>query len=584
MGRQLHVAVVGAGPSGLAACKELLQEGHSVRCFERNDGIGGIFGFRPDGEDPGVWETCRLTSSIFVTSFSDFFPKWREAVPYEHRHMTHREYVDYLRAYAQAFGVRPHVELGREVTEVTALDGAGWRVSVRDRATGNRETATFDAVAICSGIHRVPYTPPIPGLASFRGQVLHAAHYRTPADVTGRSAVFVGAGESGSEILDELTRHLDRAYLSLRRGVFVIPRVLLGLPNDYCGTRAVYSLPPFLIRRTDAEARRRRRRLGFLVFPLIALRALIVSLPHRERCGEQELLLAPLVRRLRRRAKTGDPHERVEALIEDLRARAGGNQFDTFATKTEAFVEAIADGRCELRPGVREVTSSSVVFRDGTAVEADTIVLCTGYDRSSAPFLRLPESLDLTRLYKKCFAPRYRETLGFIGFLRPPIGAIPPMAEMQSRWFAQLLSGNLELPASEEMDAQMERDLKFRAAYHRQVFDRLPDIVDFSTYMDDVAEAIGAKPRLGELLRRPRLLYKLYTAPFSAVQYRLRGPHARPRLAARLLLSAPSNESAFLLLYVAVSEIARALGWRSLAPALSLRGTREEKVKSPEVA
>ena len=68
-----HVAVVGAGPSGLVAAKELLQEGHEVTCFERDAGLGGVFRYREGPEQPGVWRTCRLTSSMLVTYFSDYF-------------------------------------------------------------------------------------------------------------------------------------------------------------------------------------------------------------------------------------------------------------------------------------------------------------------------------------------------------------------------------------------------------------------------------------------------------------------------------------------------------------------------------
>jgi len=37
-----NVCVVGAGPSGLTTIKQLLDEGHQVTCFEKQDDIGGI--------------------------------------------------------------------------------------------------------------------------------------------------------------------------------------------------------------------------------------------------------------------------------------------------------------------------------------------------------------------------------------------------------------------------------------------------------------------------------------------------------------------------------------------------------------
>ncbi len=47
--RKLRVCVVGAGVSGLTALKELLEEGHSAVCLERENVPGGVF---TTGADP----------------------------------------------------------------------------------------------------------------------------------------------------------------------------------------------------------------------------------------------------------------------------------------------------------------------------------------------------------------------------------------------------------------------------------------------------------------------------------------------------------------------------------------------------
>jgi dimethylaniline monooxygenase (N-oxide forming) len=258
----------------------------------------------------------------------------------------------------------------------------------------------------------------------------------------------------------------------------------------------------------------------------------------------------------------------VEALIEQLRASSGGNQFETFATKTESFVEAIVDGRCDLRPGVREVTSTGVIFMDGTEVDTDALVFCTGFEPPSAPFLDVPVRLD--RLYRSCFDSTYGETLAFIGFVRPPIGAIPPMSEMQARWFAQLLGGRMRLPAASAMEAETHEALAGRKSYHRAVFERIPNLVDYSTYMDGLAELIGCKPRLRELVWSPRLVYKLYTSAFSAVQYRLRGPHADPAMARSVISQAHSHVRVVRFFDLAGAELARLVRARHLEPRLTL--------------
>lgn len=500
-----------------------------------------------------------MTSSALVTSFSDYFPAWDSPEPFPHKQLTHAEYVDYLHRYADHFGVTPRIRFSCEVVDVVRTADGRWDVTVQQRGTVERSTHRFDAVAVCSGLHRLPQVPDLPGLEGFGGQVVHSAHYRGPARFAGQSVLFVGAGESGSDVIDEVSRVTRRSYVSLRRGVFVLPRMLNGLPNDYTGTRLLYSLPEFVSRRSDPQARLTRRRLTLSLLPLAVGRLLVDR-------------VAGLLKALSSRpaADPGALLRDVERLIAQLREGAGGNQFETFATKTDAFLTAVVEGRCELRGGLRELTEGGVVFDDGTQVEIDAVVLCTGFQAPSAPFLSEP--VDMTRLYKMCFDPEVGDSLAFVGFLRPPIGAIPPLAEMQARWFARICSGGVGLPEAAGMRAIVDREKRARDAYFRQVYDRLPNLVDFSTYLDDIATLIGCKPRLTDLARHPRLLYKVYTAAFSGTQYRLRGPHAQPELARRVLLHAHSHVRFVRFFDLAGAEAARLLGLRQFQPHLTLAG------------
>jgi hypothetical protein len=574
--RKRTVAVIGAGPSGLCTTKELLEEGHSVTCFECADDLGGIFNYRSSEKVACVWESCRLTSSILITSFSDFFPDWSKTPPVEHRHFTHREYIEYLRQYAENFFLMPHVRFACRVTELRPLDDGGWAVTAKATHEEIPRTFHFDAVAVCTGVHQIPHIPSLPGLAAFHGQILHSAHYRTPKSIQGKSAVFVGAGESGAEIAAEASHHLDRCHVSLRRGVVVIPRLLNGLPNDYTTTRLIYSLPELLMRRSDPLAQLAKRRLKRLLFPLAFLRAALIGLGRlavflrrsrhpRSKRSEVSAIGGSAVATKRKMEK------KVEELIIVLREQAGANQFETFATKTESFLRASAEGRCEIHPAVDRVHENGVTFSDGQMIDVDSIVFCTGYEPSTVPFL-VGAEIDLRRLYLNCFTSKYREKLAFIGFLRPPLGAIPPMAEMQARWFSRLLSGSCELPDKHGIDGDIARRQQKRSIYFHKVFARLPHLVDYTSYMDTLAEKIGCKPRIREMLLRPKLVYKLYAAPFSALQYRLRGPHARPEMAEHILLGSPSHAKIEHLFDLISSRLAGWLGVKLCSPRLSLFG------------
>jgi dimethylaniline monooxygenase (N-oxide forming) len=161
-----RVAVIGAGSSGLATVKELLAEGHKPTCFEKADGLGGVFRF---GESDGVvWESCRLTSSGLLTAFSDFPVSANRT-----GHMVVGEYVDYLTKYCEAFDVTRHIRFGTKVESVTRNPGGAWTVRTLD--THGTHEEQYDAVTVCSGLHQYPHVPSLPGQETFTGVTMHGA-------------------------------------------------------------------------------------------------------------------------------------------------------------------------------------------------------------------------------------------------------------------------------------------------------------------------------------------------------------------------------------------------------------------------
>jgi dimethylaniline monooxygenase (N-oxide forming) len=86
-------------------------------------------------------------------------------------------------------------------------------------------------------------------------------------------------------------------------------------------------------------------------------------------------------------------------------------------------------------------------------VRPDIVILCTGY-KQSFPFLRCPgNQIDLeyplpTQADVRGIWKHDEPTVGFIGFVRPSLGAIPPLAEMQAQlWVLNLLAPQ-KIPAA----------------------------------------------------------------------------------------------------------------------------------------
>ncbi|KAL1199053.1 Flavin-containing monooxygenase FMO GS-OX5 [Cardamine amara subsp. amara] len=95
----------------------------------------------------------------------------------------------------------------------------------------------------------------------------------------------------------------------------------------------------------------------------------------------------------------------------------------------------------------------SIVFKNGKVVQADTIVHCTGY-KYHFPFLNTNGYLTVEDncvgpLYKHVFLPALAPGLSFIGL--PWMTLQFFMFELQSKWVAAVLSGQVSLPSEEKM-------------------------------------------------------------------------------------------------------------------------------------
>jgi hypothetical protein len=260
---------------------------------------------------------------------------------------------------------------------------------------------------------------------------MHSHDYRRPEQLEGRRVIVVGGGNSGVDIARDASRVAKVTYLSLRRGIHVI-----------------------------------RKRLG------------------RKRTPVDQLLAPPWL-----------PWPLKQKGFEWLRRRSGDiSEYGlpepdhkvghAHPTVSDEIHDRLAAGAVFPKPNIRELRGDRVLFEDGTEVEADLIVYCTGY-RISFPFFD-PEFIsapgnDLP-LYLRTFHPEI-EGVYLLG-LAQPLGAIMPMAEQQAKWIAALLRGEYELPPASEMRADIAR---VRAAHAKRFYasERHTMEVDFDEWMRD---------------------------------------------------------------------------------------------------
>lgn len=235
-----------------------------------------------------------------------------------------RDFLDYLSQYAGRF--RVPVTTSAQVEGVERLP-AGWRVRVK-------RGSEFEArnVVVATGIVSNPSVPEFPGTSRFGGALMHSVAYRNPQPFTGERILVVGAGNSAGEISVELANAGAHVTVAIRNGTPVVPLTLLGVPVQYFGV-ALAGLP-------------RRAQRG--------IRNAISGVSAWARSN-------PLPR---------------------------GVQGPCAAIPLIGFhlVDAVREGRIQLKPGIAEFTPEGVRFTDGTADRFDRVFLATGY-RAALGFL-----------------------------------------------------------------------------------------------------------------------------------------------------------------------------------------------------
>ena len=369
--------VIGAGPSGLAALKNLLAAGIPAVCLERERDIGGNWCF--GSSTSRVFASTRLISSRRLTEYPDH-PMPRHWPQYP----DHTQCLEYFRSYADRFGLLPHIRTGVVVTGVEPAD-PGWLVRRADGAT-----VAAAGLVIASGHNHVPRYPEVAG--RFTGTWLHAADYKSPTvpvPIAGRRVLVVGGGNSGCDIAVECARHAARTVHSTRRGYYVVPREILGRPADLRGERLLAVGCPLWLRR------------------LVSLRAIdrSIGLPHRH----------------------GLP-------------RPDHRLWETHPVINSELYARIDDGSLVPATDVAACDGDTVTFRDGSREAFDIVICATGY-HTVLPFIdaRLlgADAADgVPRLFLNMLH-RDRDDVAVVGLIQPDSGQWG-ITDRQARLVAQM--------------------------------------------------------------------------------------------------------------------------------------------------
>jgi dimethylaniline monooxygenase (N-oxide forming) len=426
-----RVCIIGAGSSGIAAAKALHERAIPFDCFEKSDRVGGNWVFANKNGMSAAYRDLFINTSRQRMAYSDF------PMPDSYPDFPHHTHIaEYFDDYVDHFGFRDRISFETGVERATRSADGVWQIEL-----DSGEARRYDALIVANGHHWKPRwpEPAFPGADTFSGEQLHAHSYLDNSIFAGRRAVILGMGNSAMDIAVESSYVAERTYLAARSGVWIIPKDIFGKPLDQL--------------RNDP-------RVPFKLRQRIIQRLVSSYAGPPERYG----LPKPTHR-------FGEAHPTVSGRI----------------------LDRIQHGTITPKPNIESLEGSRVRFVDGSAVEADVVVYCTGYQIAfpffDEQFISAPD--NHIELFRRVFHPEIPNVF-FVGLLQP-LGAIMPLAEAQGAWVGDYLRGDYELPSDSQLRADIAAD---QAAMHkRYVSSKRHTIqVDFEDYLYklDKERAAGA--------------------------------------------------------------------------------------------
>lgn len=209
--RSTYMAVIGAGPVGLAVAKAMLQFGIPYEQLEADDDLGGNWYH-------GVYETAHIISSRKTTEYADFpmpdnYPDFPSA----------RQMLEYLASFAEAFKLRPHIQFHTKVMMCLPLADGRWEVEL-----AGGEKRVYKGVIVCNGHHWDKRYPAYDG--SFTGEYIHSKDYKHPQQLVNKRVLVIGGGNSACDLAAEAARVGRSCDISVRRGYWFLPKTIFGVP------------------------------------------------------------------------------------------------------------------------------------------------------------------------------------------------------------------------------------------------------------------------------------------------------------------------------------------------------------------
>lgn len=320
----------------------------------------------------------------------------------------------------------------------------------------------FDKVVMATGPHVKDVVPEVRGSSQFSGQMLHSrafklyAHYVStaaiqadnsrPEDFRGKRVVLVGLGNSSGDISDSLCNVAASVSISHNRGAVIVSSTKSSpishhrltsfkLPRHYKGLPSSHMVTQRRIKTQDTMQRH---------FP-----------DHLDRAMKkkaQKLM-----------------HDAFGEFDPSWRLDSAPSLGVSPPIVSDTLISNLRCGNVQSVAGIDSITGpSELKLVDGSTIQADAIIFCTGYHNDYAmldprfdPMANPPSEWTeapgsrgrpIPRLYQNVFSLQRPDSLAFLGCAWFATGAFC-LADIASMCIAQVWAGNSTLPPPKDMES-----------------------------------------------------------------------------------------------------------------------------------
>lgn len=333
----MRIAVIGAGPAGIAAGHELLAQGFDdFVIFDKASAAGGTWHIHTY---PGL--ACDLWAHSYTFSYRPN-PDWSASF------VEQREIEAYLQQCASEFSLDPHFKFNTRIASAEFQTNKRWRLS---SDSGYEEE--FDAVINAMGNQHTPSYPNVEGMDTFKGESFHGTRWNHDVDLKGKNVAVIGSAASAIQIVPEIAKQAKQLTVLQRTPNWIMAR-----------GRKFYSEKTIKL---------------FNRFP--TLLKLYIKM--------QSVMMGMVLGGVTLGHKRMDQFEKmardfIESSISDEKLRAAVTPSSRYGCKrglvSDDFYPALQRDNVELvAEGLTKVRENGITTASGRDIDAEVIIYCTGY-------------------------------------------------------------------------------------------------------------------------------------------------------------------------------------------------------------